>query len=278
MTKFCFALIFILAGCFHVTAARRELKSTLTSDSSIYSTLSSEDQPPSALPSTTHRFPHRRRALKEAANTTTGRIANGQEVSPGQFPFVIYFDVEGGTCSGSIIAPRVILTAGHCVWDTEVSDFVDKTKSHIYFGSTEYDYTDDAGEIKGFFVPTQYDPDAASSLGDVALIELAEPIPSSIKPVALANAATKMPAGTTVTVAGWGEMENGKMPQHLMYTTGTVLSTSECDVLSNAEFDYDVEVDHFCVGVPQNNMQTTCGGDSGGPYFLVQNGKSPVQA
>ena len=278
MTKLCFALIIILAGCFHVTTARRELKSILPTDSAIYSTLSSEDQPPPRFrrSSSLGRFP-RRRAL-QAANTTSGRIAYGQEASDVQFPFVVYFDVNGDKfCSGSIIAPRVILTAAHCV-KTEAGDFEDTTKSHIYFGSTEYDDTYDAGEISSFIIPNSYLPDSASRwFGDIALIKLAKPIPSSYKPIALANAATKVPGGTTLTVAGWGAMDNGELAHHLMYTTGPVLSFSDCNAASNDEFGSDVEVDHFCIAVPQDTMQKTCHGDSGGPHFIVQNGKPPVQ-
>ncbi|KAL4517112.1 hypothetical protein Ndes2437B_g06725 [Nannochloris sp. 'desiccata'] len=183
-------------------------------------------------------------------------MAKKKKATDGQFPFVVYFDVDGGICTGTVIAPRVILTAGHCIFDDWTSMFADKTNSHIYFGSTEYDDQYDAGSIEEFFIPAQYTPET-SSFGDVGLIKLAKPIPSSVKPVQLASAATNMSAGTTLTVVGWGQMDNGKMASHLMYTTGKILPTAEC--------------------VPPDTMQTTCGGDSGGPYLITNRGKAPVQ-
>jgi secreted trypsin-like serine protease len=279
--RFCIIYtIFALSACFHAVAGRtRELKSTLDiigTDSSTYGTLSSQDFPSpssdSVRPSGSHPLG---RTLKGAG----GRIAYGQQATSTQFPYVIYFDSDGGTCSGSVIAPRVILTAAHCVWDSETNGFVDKTNSRIYFnrGFVDYDYGTDAGEIKGFYVPSQYEAGGSSNLGDVGLVELVDPIPDSIKPVGLAGATTKMPAGTTLTVAGWGEMDNGKMADHLMFTTGKVMDTTKCEALHSDLFDYELDADHFCIAVPQKTMQTTCGGDSGGPYLLLQPGQGPVQ-
>jgi trypsin len=271
--KFCLIYtVFALAACFHAASAKRTLKSTVTtSDSGNFGTLSSEDSPlPSPASSPTSN--RKRRTLKGAS----GRISYGQQATDTQFPYVIYFDSDGGICSGSVIAPRVILTAAHCVYDEEIDGFIDRTNSHIYFGSVDYDSTYDAGEIKAFYMPSQYSGSVSSNLGDVGLVELVQPLPSYIKPVTMANAATKIPAGTELTVAGWGEMENGEMADHLMYTTGRTLSAADCEALHVAEFDYELDADHFCVAVPQDTMQTTCGGDSGGPYLMinVNNGKT----
>lgn len=236
-----------------------------------YIALSSEEVPSQ---SSSTQLPRRRRALKAAS----GRIAYGQQVPDGEFPFVVYIDANGAICTGSVISPRVILTGGHCIFRQETYTFVDKTKSHVYLGSSQRASQFHAGAIKKFFVPEKYDPDLSSCYGDVGLIELAEPIPSSIKPVALANDATEMPADTTLTVVGWGRMENGMLPSNLMSTTGSVMPTAECKRVHEALFDYELSDDHFCVGVPQDTMQTTCGGDSGGPYLITNPGEEdPVQ-
>jgi secreted trypsin-like serine protease len=238
-------------------------------DSGSYIALSSGEEPSQSASSSSAvaHLPHGR-ALKAG-----GRIAYGQKATDGQFPFVIYFD--SGGCTGTVIAPRVILTAGHCVFDDEANDFFNKTDSRVWFGSTEWDCQDHAGKIKEFFIPLQY---TLARFADVALIQLVKPMPSSIKPIQLANAAKKVQAGTTLTTVGWGALENGRQAQYLMYTTGKFLPTDECEKLHLDVFDSNLFVDHFCIGVPQDTMQTTCGGDSGGPYLLTNNpGKAPVQ-
>lgn len=273
--------IFAFATCFQAASARtRELKSTaaISPDSGIYSTLSTADHLASSSSARGSGKQYPRRTLK--SESVAGRIQYGQEATESQFPFVVYFSTAGeGTCSGSVIGPRTILTAAHCVVDSDTNEFISTSASNIYFnrGFVDYDYGTDAGEIANFFMPAIYKGDSESNLGDVALIELVDPIPSYIKPVALASAATKMPAGTVLTVAGWGEMDDRKMATKLMFTTGKVMNAAGCEDLHYQEFDYEIDDDHFCVAVPQDTMQTTCGGDSGGPYLIAKKGKAPVQ-
>ncbi|PSN45755.1 hypothetical protein C0J52_13779, partial [Blattella germanica] len=43
------------------------------------------------------------------------RIVQGQRATKGQFPYLVYLRGDVFSCTGSIISPRWILTAGHCV-------------------------------------------------------------------------------------------------------------------------------------------------------------------
>ncbi|HEY1816340.1 MAG TPA: trypsin-like serine protease [Kofleriaceae bacterium] len=42
------------------------------------------------------------------------RVVGGSAVAPGEFPDVVLVAGWTGLCSGTLIAPDVVLTAGHC--------------------------------------------------------------------------------------------------------------------------------------------------------------------
>lgn len=66
------------------------------------------------------------------SNRSGARVAYGRTASPGQFPFATFVsDINGDfVCSGSLIAPRVVLTAGHCVLNDNFGTFVDNIGSY----------------------------------------------------------------------------------------------------------------------------------------------------
>jgi hypothetical protein len=67
---------------------------------------------------------------------SSGRIAWGQPARETQFPFAAYFQGDGFMCSGSLIAPSVVLTAAHCVRDSY--GWINKTQTAVYLGSVNW--------------------------------------------------------------------------------------------------------------------------------------------
>ena len=66
----------------------------------------------------------------------TARVCNGQEAQEGMFPFAAYLDCDGYYCSGSVIAPKVILSAAHCVRDS--TGWERKEDIKIWVGAADY--------------------------------------------------------------------------------------------------------------------------------------------
>ena len=115
--------------------------------------------------------------------TTSNRIIGGEPVAPHSIPFQIYLTTEGSkremglfACGGSIISPRHVLTAAHCVYE--------QTNVRVWAG--EHDTEVKAPEeiitsVKKIVIHPKYDQ--AASVYDFAILTLSESlrIPSNSK-------------------------------------------------------------------------------------------------
>ena len=66
-------------------------------------------------------------------------IAYGDSAKPEQFPFAAFLIFgKSIVCSGSLISPRVVLTAAHCLLDFSKFEAFKKEDIDIYLGSIEF--------------------------------------------------------------------------------------------------------------------------------------------
>ncbi|HEY3466923.1 MAG TPA: trypsin-like serine protease [Amycolatopsis sp.] len=183
-------------------------------------------------------------------------VANGSDVPQGTFKFAAKLTMTdiprpdgtkyNSACSGSLIAKKWIITAGHCFHDAArnpVSGPVPYPTS-VLLGTTT---VDQPGVTRN--VVTVYQ----SPSNDIAIAQLDKPV-FGIEPLTL-NRRTPV-VGQKVTLAGWGSLTS------VDPTPGTNLQQGQMKVAT---------VDPQYVGVKgfaPTSTTSACTYDSGAPYFV----------
>ncbi|GAA4974885.1 trypsin-like serine protease [Actinoplanes utahensis] len=193
-------------------------------------------------------------------------IANGENARPGAYPFSVRLTMTGlpadgggsrdSSCSGALIAPRWVITAGHCFRDAS-GQRVSRTvagRTTAVIGRTEIN------SVAGY----EADVVAVHQAGhtDVALAELADPVPG-ITPIRLAT--TPPEPGEVLRLTGFGLVDgpNGIGPAERMQT-GRFVVGAVGDTLLEAS------------GHAPRQDTSPCRHDSGGPYFRESRDREPV--
>lgn len=208
--------------------------------------------------------------------TPASAIVGGQDASEGQFPAVANISIDliaaGFGCTGTLIAPQWVLTAGHCGSVTG-----EVTGSPLAWPAPLYDVQLGTVQADG---PAQFhhqvdrvviEPDYLLTNGyDVTLLHLADT--PAIAPTKVAGAGERdlWDVGDLETIAGFGTTSSGgDAPDTMQWAQVPIVSDADCAKAygeSNRLDGFDPAT-MVCAGYLDKGGVDTCQGDSGGPLY-----------
>jgi secreted trypsin-like serine protease len=207
-------------------------------------------------------------------------IVGGQAADRGQYPWMaaVVFSGDrnayrGLTCGGSLIAPRTVLTAAHCVLLPRLHRTLPPSQLDVVVGA--YNLKRGDGErirVRRIIVHPQRMRHPLTNRFDVALLRLSRPSSAPIIPVVAPGQEALWAPGASVRVIGFGLLHPRLpyRPGRLFGVDLATLSNPECEQAYGTAFDYRTML---CAGAPRRD---SCQGDSGGP-LIADSGGSWVQ-
>lgn len=234
-------------------------------------------------------------ALAQGGGSVQPKIVGGNTSSVSTYPWqaaVVYSSAQypgrnahqRQFCGGSLLTSRIVITAGHCVADTDpdcstlcaISDpggdgtaKIDPNDVAVVLGRTTLSDTSQGAEagvsavVLGSNFNGDYQGDGVPRY-DVAYLVLSSPSAQTPIKIADTDEGALWDAGSPEEISGWGAAnEFGNTVDTLRSATVSVIPDSTCGSLSIYGTDFD-SATMLCAGNLSGGVDS-CYGDSGGP-------------
>jgi secreted trypsin-like serine protease len=212
-------------------------------------------------------------------------VIGGTTVKIEQYPWLAYLEggLDGGgfpfSCTGTVIAPRVVLTAGHCTFDL-AAEVVNRPSGYLVatgVSSTRHVPSDRISRVSRVLLY----PGFRSTFihGDAGLLILSQPTAAPAIALAGDGDSALLAPGTPLEIAGWGLTSFSKETEPALPQAGqlTVQEPSRCrsgDTELHRHFSQTLQ---FCALDSPDFKTSGCFGDSGGPAIAHRTDGTPVE-
>ena len=219
-----------------------------------------------------------------AAPGAQASIIGGDVAAIADFPSLAFIAAQTGkdqgfACTGTVIAPRMVLTAAHCVEDLHFGGFTAAPDYKVATGraNPRQDETGEVLRVSSTHVFPGFDP--GTTRDDAALLVLASPTTAPAIPLAGAADSALYAGGAPVLLAGWGltRANARSAPDVLHSTSNVVLNPAACKTRIPRFYPPYSTALQMCTTDPPDKRNGGCFGDSGGPAIAQRADGSPVQ-
>jgi hypothetical protein len=201
-------------------------------------------------------------------------IIGGVAAETGTLPYLAYIIDETGfeefeTCTGTVLSPNVVLTAGHCGENEETGVLDNPADYAVITGNVEWTVPAADKQVSGVNKIVVYPGYLRSvALGDAALLVLSTP--TTAPAISLATSPSDagiIEAGRVGALAGWGDtfFAQEEPTERLRWADTVIQRPAYCE--ANAPTFFPSE--ELCVINPPDDETGACHGDSGGPLLSV---------
>jgi secreted trypsin-like serine protease len=222
-------------------------------------------------------------AAAAAEPTAQASIVGGRAGSIAEFPSLAYVQASEGkrgfACTGTVVAPRVVLTAAHCVENLEKGGLTPADRYALATGVTspEEAKAENIFRVAEAHVFPGFDPGTLH--GDAGILILDRPTTAPVLALAGAEDAALYAGGATVQLAGWGlTRANAKEGPRGLRTTAMVVETpSFCKAKTRGYYSPFSPTAQMCTLDLPTRTSGGCFGDSGGPTIGQRPDGTPVE-
>jgi trypsin len=222
-------------------------------------------------------------AAATAEPTAQASIVGGRAGSIAEFPFLSYIEADEGkhgfACTGTVVAPRVVLTAAHCVENLDRGGLTPAKDYALATGVTspEEAKAENIFHVVEAHVFPGFDPGTLH--GDAGILILDRPTTAPALALAGAGDAALYAGGAKVQLAGWGLTQaNQKEGPSGLRTTSMVLETpSFCKAKTHGYYSPFSPAAQMCTLDLPSKKSGGCFGDSGGPTIGLRPDGTPVE-
>ena len=207
----------------------------------------------------------------EVVGEVVPQVVGGCPVKHERFPWQVAVFPGDSLCGGSLIDADWVLTAAHCVDESELSGMQTMPASavHVVHGASDLRRAQAASHrrVANIYPHPRYNGNVAYG-NDIALLRLSEPIAGARASYAnllpTAEAARKfIVSGACAVVSGYGMTSSGQASPVLQAAALPIVDQRICSRIYGSK----ISAGNICAGFRQGGIGS-CYGDSGGPLVV----------